>query len=86
MSIRKPHNRDAGYIAERRNPLSGGHTVIYHAEQQGIDAGGRYAVVCDAHGTICGTSSVPKARSLMKSAEFCEHCMALKVLRTMRLV
>lgn len=75
MTIRKPHNGDAGYIAELRNHRSGGHTVIYVAERQAIDVGeNKYVVVCDSHGTICGVRTESLARSLMKSAEFCEHC------------
>lgn len=81
--MRKLHNREPGYIAERRNPLNPmqreGHpskVVIYEAEPQGLDvAPDKYAVVCDAHGTLCGTSSVAKARVLMKAPEnFCEEC------------
>jgi len=74
---RKIHSDDCGYIAERMNPyFKGSKVVIYIAEEQGIDVDiYKYAVVCDKHHTICGTSSVPKARSLMKSAEFCEDCM-----------
>ena len=74
---RKVHSKDYGYIAERMNPyFKGSKVVIYYAEEQGIDTGGiKYAVVCDKHGTICSAPSIPKARELMKSVEFCEKCM-----------
>lgn len=74
---RKLHNTDAGYIAERTNPfIPGKKVVIYIAEKQGIDVGGsKYAVVCDAHGSLWGETSVPKARQLMKNPdEFCFEC------------
>ena len=78
MSRRKPHNHHAGCICELRNPWSGGHTIIYHAAEQGIDStGGRYAVVCNTHGAIYNTTSMPKARSAMKAPDFCEQCAQL---------
>ena len=76
LSRRKPYNDRAGYLASRRSGFHHGWVVIYRAADQGIDVGGNpYAVVCETHATICGVSSMPKARSLMKSAEFCEACM-----------
>lgn len=74
MSKRKPHNQDAGYIAEKQ--YQGSHIVIYRADEQGIDVGSdKYAVVCSAHSTICGASSLPLARLSMKYPEFCQDCM-----------
>jgi len=56
---------------------------IYVATQQGIDvAPDKYAVVCDAHATIVGVSSIPKARQFMKCPEFCEECMEIAKHRT----
>ena len=78
---RKIHNNDAGYIAERMNPfVDGKKVVIYVAEEQGLDvAGYKYAVVCDAHGTLNGDSSIPKARILMKHPDnFCEECAKIE--------
>lgn len=72
--MRKPHNQDAGYVAERIFAPSGSHVVIYRAWEQGIAVEGKYAVVCSAHGTIAGESSIPRARILMKNPEFCEEC------------
>ena len=79
---RKVHNTEPGYIAERKNPYlhpkATQKVVIYIAAEQGIDVGDcKYAVVCDAHGTICGATSIPSARTLMKSVEFCEECMRI---------
>lgn len=76
MSKRKPYNDDVGYIASRRNEINGGWVVIYVAAEQGIDAGtDKYATVCWTHSTICGTSSISKARPFLKYPEFCEQCM-----------
>lgn len=78
---RKQHNYEAGYIAERMNPYaSGKKVVIYRAAEQGLDVGeNKYAVVCDTHGTLCGTTNVPDARILMKNPDnFCEECAKIK--------
>ena len=75
----KPHNADAGYIASRRNRLHRGWMVIYNAAEAQLDTyDGKYAVVCTRHSTILNTSSIPKARGFMKSAEFCEEYMAME--------
>lgn len=76
-SIRKIHSKEAGYIAERNNPhIKDFKVVIYIADIQGMDVGGnKYAVFCDAHSTLVGTTSVPKARILMKQPDqFCDGC------------
>jgi hypothetical protein len=76
MSTRKPHNQDAGYICELIFKPSRSHIVIYKAAEQGIDAGGdKYAVVCSTHGSLVGVPNLPKAREVMKCADFCEDCM-----------
>jgi hypothetical protein len=77
MTPRKQHATDAGYIAERGNPIiPGKKVVIYIAAEQGIDAwGNKYAVSCDAHSNIGGAASLPKARVFMKRPdEFCLEC------------
>lgn len=75
-SNRKPYNDCAGYVASRHNDINGGWVVIYRAAEQGIDVGeNTYATVCETHGTICGTTSIPKARPFLKIPEFCEQCM-----------
>jgi hypothetical protein len=80
---RKIHSNEAGYVAERKNPFAAGKVTIYVATQQGIDvAPDKYAVVCDAHATIVGVSSIPKARQFMKCPEFCEECMEIAKHRT----
>lgn len=80
MANRKQHSEDAGYIAERMNPfVPGKKVVIYVALEQGIDVEGKYAVVCDAHGTLCGSTSVRDARVLMKNPHgFCEECQSIE--------
>lgn len=74
-SKRKPYNDGAGYIASRRHPTHRGWMVVYLAEKQGVDTDSKYAVVCIRHSTCIGTTSIPKARALMKSGEFCESCL-----------
>lgn len=75
MSTRKPYNEHAGYIASRRNEINRGWVVIYIAKEQGLDeSAGKYAVVCESHNTILQTTSLPKARPLLKYPEFCEDC------------
>ena len=79
MSKRKPHNDHAGYVAMRRNAISGGYLTIYESAAQGIDTGGdRYAIVCSAHGTLTSDTSIRGARIAMKNPEWCEQCLALK--------
>lgn len=74
MSNRKPHNQDAGYVAEKI--FNGSHIVIYIASEQGIDVdGNKFAVVCSKHSTIVGVSNQKDSRILMKYPEFCEECM-----------
>ena len=76
---RKQHNGEAGYIAERTNPfVPGTKVVIYIAEDQGIDVGGKYAIVCDAHSTLGSATNLPDARIQMKRPDnFCDYCTAL---------
>ena len=75
MSIRKPYNKDLGYIASLRSGVSKGWVVIYNASEQGLDnSDGKYAIVCQTHNTIANSTSLPKARLIMKSVDFCEEC------------
>ena len=76
---RKQHSNDLGYVAERKNPFADRKVVIYVATEIGIDVDGcKYAVVCDDHGVVVGTTSIPKARILMKNPDnFCDECRAL---------
>ena len=82
-SRRKPHNGDAGYVASLRHPTIKGQageagygwTVIYEAEEQGIDIDARYAVVCWTHGSFAAEERLKTARMSMKwPANFCEGC------------
>ena len=78
---RKIHSHEAGYIAERMNPfINGQKVVIYRAKEQGLDVGEyKYAVVCDAHNTIVGESSILKARASMKNPDnFCDGCREIE--------
>ena len=88
-TARKPHNDLVGYRAELRNRLSGGHNIILdckRAEEAGCPLvedwkaeGGRYQVVCDAHGTLVNCTNLPAARSSMKDAtNFCDDCRSIE--------
>ena len=79
-TARKPHRDWAGYIAELRNPITGDHNVIVDAVVAQLDdTDGRYATICNAHGTILNSKSLPAARSAMKDAtSFCDGCRAPK--------
>lgn len=76
---RKVHYDEEGYIAERMNPFIRQKVVIYNAREQGIEVDSlKYAVVCDAHGTLIGESSIPRARMSMKRPDnFCDECRVL---------
>ncbi len=75
MSVRKPFNDKAGYIASLRHPVHRGWIVIYRAEEQGLDTeGGPWAVVCESHKRILSTRSLKAARAAMKAPDFCEEC------------
>ena len=75
MSIRKPYNDKAGYIASLRAGANRGWIVIYDAAQAGLDAlAGRYAVSCETHNVLVNVSSLARARSAMKYPDFCEEC------------
>jgi len=77
-SNRKPFNDRAGYVASRKNPLTGIHNVIYIAKEQGIDCHMKYVTVCEAHGTMIGSTSIPNARIDMKNAsKWCGECIKL---------
>jgi len=77
---RKPFNDREGYKASLRSAAGKGWVVIYDADAAGIDVGGdRYAVSCEAHGTIVGDTSMPRARLSMKMPEqFCDGCRDAK--------
>lgn len=75
MTIRKPFNDKAGYVASLRSGFNRGWVVIYNAEEAGLDASaGKYSVSCETHNVLVNVSSLPKARSAMKSPDFCEAC------------
>ncbi len=75
MSNRKPFNDRAGYVASKINARTGVHNVIYAAAEAGIDADARYATVCEAHGCMVSSTTLPKARMDMKDAtRWCSSC------------
>ena len=82
MANRKPHNDFVGYRCERRNPISGGHTIILDCKQgllvDNYKVAGRYQVLCNEHSMIVHCSSMPEARICMKDATaFCGVCRDL---------
>lgn len=82
MSRLKPHNDEAGYVAElRRGPLlpdgKRGWVTIYDAAEQGLcEEAGRWVAVCQTHSTLVAHTSQRAARETMKSGsvEFCDDC------------
>ena len=81
MSNRKPYRDCAGYVASRKNPLTGKHNVIYVASEQGLDTGDKkYVTICEAHLEMIAATSVAKARVDMKDAmHWCSGCQHLSV-------
>jgi len=78
MSVRNLFNDRAGYVASKKNLLTGIHNVIYVAASQGIDADGKCVTVCEAHSQMISSTSVLKARSNMSDAtQWCSNCQAL---------
>jgi hypothetical protein len=78
MSNRKPFNVNAGYVASRKNPLTNSSNVIYIAAEAGIDAQDKYVTVCEAHGLMVSSTSIPKARIDMNDAtQWCSACQAV---------
>lgn len=77
MSVRKPFNDCAGYVASRKNPLTNIHNVIYVASEQGIEADGKYLTVCEGHKQSISSNSIPNARIDMKDAsQWCSGCQS----------
>jgi hypothetical protein len=73
-STRKPYNNCAGYIASLRSGAGRGWVVIYLTAEQKMD-GSKYMVSCEAHSCFVTVSSMPLARTAMKSPEnFCQQC------------
>lgn len=77
MSNRKPFNDRTGYVASKKNPITGISNVIYVASEQGIDADGKYITICEGHKQMVSSTSIPKARIDMKDAsQWCSGCQA----------
>jgi HNH endonuclease len=78
MSNRKPFNDRAGYIASKKNTLTGSHNVIYIAAEQGIDADRKYVTVCEGHKQMVSSTSVKNAYVDMRnSSQWCTDCQSL---------
>lgn len=79
MSIRKPHNDHAGYVAERRSGCilpDGrlGWVTIYDAPAAGLcDGAGRWTIVCQTHSTCIGVTSL-RAGAVSCHQQACGLC------------
>lgn len=71
---------NAGYIESSAYTGNGNHSTItiYNASECGMDVGKKYAVVCETHNCLVGTSSLTRAHQIMKCPDFCEKCMSAK--------
>jgi hypothetical protein len=67
MSLRKPYNDNAGYVASLKARI-GGHIVIYDARKMEIDSDHRWVVMHEPSSLHVSVSNLPLARDLMKSA------------------
>jgi hypothetical protein len=75
MSVRKPFNDCAGYVASKKNPFTGTSNVIYIASEQGIETDGKYITVCEGHRQMVSSANIPNARIDMKDAsQWCSEC------------
>lgn len=77
QSKRRPYNHLAGYVACRRNRATGDFNVMYDATRNDMDSdGGRWVVVCEAHGSMVAQTNRTLAYASMNgpSAEFCATC------------
>lgn len=82
MKTRADLRRQAGYVTAHKTACGHGDergwVVAYLAEAQGIDPedGGKYAVVCDLHGTIVQVGAKKEARRIARDggASFCDCC------------
>ena len=67
---------DAGLIQRRKSQAFGVVVSIYKAEEANLcTEGGRYATVCEAHGTICNHETLREARAHAPHLNWCEECM-----------
>jgi hypothetical protein len=67
---------NAGFIAARKNKAGTNYNVLYRAEEQNIssDDGGKYAVVCEEHGSLVQTTNQRNARTILRYPDFCDCC------------
>lgn len=72
-------SQNAGWKDARRNPHTGGWTGIYLSEAQGLEGEDKWAVICEAHGTLV---TVPNLRfaeiTAADSTSFCEDCREIE--------
>ena len=64
----------AGFIASRKCSRTGTMITVVRADEAGIDAGAKYATVCEQHGSILGSSSKRGAISAAAYPEWCPQC------------
>ena len=66
----------AGYRAHRRSRITGTTVVLVDGKAADVDTGGgRWALVCDDHGTVCAFTHQRDAREWMSDPScWCDEC------------
>lgn len=74
MNLALEQSRRAGCILLRKSRESGTVAGVYRADEAGID-GGKWATVCEDHGTILTTDTREQAvYAAAHTASFCDDC------------
>lgn len=73
----------AGWVTTRRNRALGVRVTLFRADEAGLDpAGGPWAVVCDAHGTLSSHQTRHLAESFLAAPwDWCQGCRELLATR-----
>lgn len=65
----------AGLKARSKSRITKTTVSIYVAEEQGMcSEGGKYAVVCEDHGTCINVDTLAQAKSILPYPDFCDAC------------
>ncbi len=75
MTLQRQLRGNAGYVSSRRNQITGNFCTVYNAKAAQIDAGAKWATVCEEHGTVMGSHTQALARAALDApADWCEGC------------